>query len=99
LSPQMGEGPPLSLRCAARAAGPMPGPGPTAWAYGIGRAQASDRAGTGPYAPGRPPRLCEAVWSPVPPFQGRSDCLHIREAAEAALSGRTADDPPFGPRD
>jgi hypothetical protein len=42
--------------------------------------------------PGQPPRPCEAVWSPVPPFKGRSDRLHLREAAEAALGSRRAGD-------
>jgi hypothetical protein len=42
--------------------------------------------------PGQPPRPCEAVQSPVPPFKGRSDRLHLREAAEAALGGRRSGD-------
>jgi hypothetical protein len=46
----------------------------------------------GPYAPARPAGACEAAWSPVPPFKGRSDRLHSREAAEAALGGRRSGD-------
>jgi hypothetical protein len=46
--------------------------------------------------PGQPPRPCEAVWSPVPPFKGRSDRLRPREAAEAALGGRRASYLPSG---
>jgi hypothetical protein len=37
-------------------------------------------------------RPCEAAWSPLPPFRGRSDRLHLREAAEAALGGRRTGD-------
>jgi hypothetical protein len=61
----MGEGLPLSPQCLAKAAGPTPWPGPTAWAYRIGRAQTSDRAGT--YAPGRHPRLCAAAQRTISP--------------------------------
>jgi hypothetical protein len=43
--------------------------------------------------PGQPPRPCEAAWSPVPPFKGRSDRLHPREAA---LGGRRAGGLPSG---
>ena len=41
-------------------------------------------------------RPCEAAWSPVPPFKGRSGRLRPREAAEAALGGRRSGDLPSG---
>jgi hypothetical protein len=46
-----------------------------------------------PCAPARPAGACEAAWSPVPPFKGRSDRLHLREAA---LGSRRAGGLPSG---